>query len=80
MKNSEDKPTRAEEIKHKLISLSFEFEDSDGVKHSPWITLEDAIRTMEQYRTEGLREEHKCKSCGEPLSYYCDRCQHLWET
>jgi len=52
-----DKPTRAEEIKHKLISLSFEFEDSDGVKHSPWITLEDAIRILEQYRTEGLREE-----------------------
>ena len=24
--------------------------------------------------------EHKCKSCGEPLRDYCDRCQHLWET
>ena len=40
---------RAEEIKHRLISLSFNFEDSDGITHVPWVSLEDAIKAVEEF-------------------------------
>jgi hypothetical protein len=67
----EQEPSKgAEEIYYQCIDIN----DNALDRHR------HILEAMEQYRSEGLREEHKCKSCGEPLRNYCDRCQHLWET
>jgi len=82
-----------EEIKHKLIAKSFNFEDSDGVTHSPWITLADAINIIE-HEYNGLvkhpidmnGEENKsvsyCYNCGTNVKdqKYCHGCGRrlLW--
>ena len=49
----------AETVKHRLIAKSFEFEDCDGVKHSPWLTLEDAINILTEYASQPQTEQDK---------------------
>jgi len=44
-----DQPTGVIE---KLRAVSFRFEDSDGITHSPWVTLDDAIKIFTKKEAE----------------------------
>jgi len=81
MKTAEEIPSETVTKMQKEFQPRTETSFEQGMYSGYAFGLQDGFKyALEQYRTEGLREEHKCKSCGEPLSEYCDRCQHLWET